>query len=142
MESQPMKASELGRFVCVAQGAGEARGCLHRDRTISADGVWVRSSDPQVPGSHMYSSAHRDCFEAWQQREEGPAGPTKRGIVHVSSRHPQTGGVDGGPYVSGRELERVERAQRQWMAQGYGVAPVPEDGQEHPEDRPCPACST
>jgi hypothetical protein len=65
----------------------------------------------------------------------------KRGIVHVSSHHPQTGGADGGGYLSGRELERVERVQRQWMAKGYGVAPVPADGREHPEDVRCPACS-
>ena len=66
----------------------------------------------------------------------------KRGIVHVSSHHPQTGGVDGGPFLDGGELERVERVQREWMANGYGVAPVPVDGREHPEDRACPVCST
>jgi hypothetical protein len=65
----------------------------------------------------------------------------KRGIVHVSSHHPQAGGADGGPHLSGRELERVERQQRAWTARGYGVAPVPADGREHPEDQPCPACS-
>jgi hypothetical protein len=67
MESQPMKDSELGRYVCVARG-----GCLHTPhRTITADGVWVRSPDPDSlnPGSHLYSSAHRDCFEAWASRE-------------------------------------------------------------------------
>jgi hypothetical protein len=77
MESQPMKDSELGRYVCVAHAApGEARGCLHRDRTITSDGVWVRSPDPDPlnPGSHLYSSAHRDCFEAWQAREAQEAG--------------------------------------------------------------------
>jgi hypothetical protein len=65
MDSQPMKDSELGRYVCVAHG-----GCLHRNRTITSDGVWVRSPDPLVPGSHFYSSAHRDCYEAWAAREE------------------------------------------------------------------------
>ncbi len=70
MDSQPMKPEELGQYVCVAHG-----GCLHRGersgRTINSDGVWVRSPDPDPlnPGSHIYSSAHRDCFEAWQQRE-------------------------------------------------------------------------
>lgn len=62
-----MQASELGQFVCVAHG-----GCLHSPhRTITADGVWVRSPDPDPlnHGSHVYSSAHRDCAEAWQARE-------------------------------------------------------------------------
>jgi hypothetical protein len=62
------------------------------------------------------------------------------GIVHVSSHHPTTGGVDGTGYVSGRELERAERAQRNWMARGHGVGPAPEDGREHVEDKPCPLC--
>lgn len=72
MESQPMKPEELGRYVCVAHGAGQERGCLHYPRTtIDSDGVWVRSPDPDPlnPGSHIYGSAHRDCFEAWQARE-------------------------------------------------------------------------
>lgn len=61
-----MKPGELGRYVCVAHG-----GCLHRSSRIESDGVWVRSPDPDPlnPGSHVYSSAHRDCFEAWQARE-------------------------------------------------------------------------
>jgi hypothetical protein len=72
MESQPMKASELGRYICVVP-----IGCLHAGqrggRDIRSDGVWVRSPDPDPlnPGSHLYSSAHRDCFEAWQAREDG-----------------------------------------------------------------------
>ena len=70
MESQPMKPGELGRYVCVSTpiGAGE---CLHSPHiTIMSDGVWVRSPDPDPlnPGSHLYSSAHRDCFEARQAR--------------------------------------------------------------------------
>ena len=65
MESQPMKPDELGRYVCVAQG-----GCLRLHRTISDNGVWVRSPDSLHPGSHLYSSAHRDCLEAWQARED------------------------------------------------------------------------
>lgn len=67
METRPMKPGELGRYVCVAHG-----GCLHSPKiTITADGVWVRSPDPDPlnPGSHLYSSAHRDCFEAWQARD-------------------------------------------------------------------------
>lgn len=63
MESQPMKQDELGRYVCVAHG-----GCLHSPhRTITSDGVWVRVRDSL--GTHTYSSAHRDCFDAWQARE-------------------------------------------------------------------------
>ena len=68
MESQPMKASELGRYVCVAHG-----GCLHSPHiTINSDGVWVRSPDPDPlnPGSHLYSSAHRDCYEHWAASEK------------------------------------------------------------------------
>ena len=67
LEYRPMKPEELGKYVCVAHG-----GCLHSPAiTITADGVWVRSPDPDPlnPGSHLYSSAHRDCFEAWQARE-------------------------------------------------------------------------
>jgi hypothetical protein len=62
-ESAPMKPGELGRYVCVLS-------CQHtgpRDtRTIRSDGVWVK----QGPGG-PFSSAHRDCFEAW--RNHGPA---------------------------------------------------------------------
>ena len=68
MESQPMKPSELGTYVCVAHG-----GCLHSPHiTITSDGVWVRSPDPDPlnPGSHLYSSAHRDCYERWAASEE------------------------------------------------------------------------
>jgi hypothetical protein len=65
MESQPMKAGELGRYVCVVHPAPEAGGCLHSPHiTIVSDGVWVRLADSLNPGSHVYSSAHRDCFEA------------------------------------------------------------------------------
>lgn len=66
LEAQPMKAGELGRFVCVSRN-----GCLHSPCiTIRSDGVWVRSPDPDPlnPGSHLYSSAHRDCYEAWAAR--------------------------------------------------------------------------
>lgn len=121
-----MKTEELGRYVCVVHG-----GCLHSPHiTITSNGVWVK-------WGQIFSSAHRDCFDAWQTRESTDK---KRGIVHVSSHHPQTGGADGGPYLSGRELERVDTAQREWMAAGYGVAPVPEDGREHALDAPCPLC--
>ena len=67
MESQPMKDSENGQYVCVAHG-----GCLHSpNRTISSDGVWVRSPDPDPlnPGSHLYSSAHSDCYANWAKTE-------------------------------------------------------------------------
>jgi hypothetical protein len=58
MESQTMKPSELGKYVCVAHG-----GCLHSpDITITSDGVWVKAGQ-------QWSSAHRDCFQAWQARE-------------------------------------------------------------------------
>jgi hypothetical protein len=58
METQPMKPYELGHYVCVAHG-----GCLHSPQvTISSDGVWVK-------GPTSWTSAHRDCFEAWQARE-------------------------------------------------------------------------
>lgn len=61
MESQPMKQSELGRYVCVAHG-----GCLRTPHTtIMADGVWVKAGQ-------QWSSAHRDCFNAWQARERQP----------------------------------------------------------------------
>ena len=51
--------------------------------------------------------------------------------------------------TTGHRLENVERQSRAAMAEGYGVAPVPEDGQEHLMSpgrgrrplRPCPACS-
>jgi hypothetical protein len=68
MESQPMKPHELGRYVCVP-----ASTCLHSPRiTIYSDGVWVRSPDPDPrnPGSHLYSSAHRECYEARQAAED------------------------------------------------------------------------
>jgi hypothetical protein len=65
MESAPMKASELGQYVCVVHPAPEAGGCLHSPNiTIMSDGVWVRLPDSLNPGSHVYSSAHRDCYEA------------------------------------------------------------------------------
>lgn len=59
-ETQPMRDDELSRYVCVARG-----GCLHTpNRTIREDGVWVRYPDSLNPGSYVYSSAHRDCYEA------------------------------------------------------------------------------
>lgn len=65
METRPMKASELGRYVCVAHG-----GCQHSPRiTITSDGVWVKVPDSLNPGGHMYTSAHRDCCERWQAAE-------------------------------------------------------------------------
>ena len=67
-EVQPMEPGALGRFVCVARG-----GCLHSPRiTIHSNWVWVRSLDPDPlnPDSHLYSSAHRDCFEASQARKD------------------------------------------------------------------------
>jgi hypothetical protein len=52
MESKPMKAHELGKYVCVP-----ASTCLHSpDITIRSDGVWVKSGT-------LFSSAHRDCFD-------------------------------------------------------------------------------
>jgi hypothetical protein len=66
-QSRPMKPSELGRYVCVAHG-----GCLKSPKiTIESDGVWVRSPhpDPLSGGKHLYTSAHRDCFEAWKASE-------------------------------------------------------------------------
>jgi hypothetical protein len=68
MDTQPMKAGEMGRFVCVAHG-----GCLHaippgRSSTIRADGVWVRHPDLNQ-GGHLFSSAHRGCYERWAARE-------------------------------------------------------------------------
>lgn len=61
MDTQPMKASELGRFVCVAHG-----GCLHSPhRMITSDGVWVK----QGYGGPV-SSAHRDCYERWAAAEQ------------------------------------------------------------------------
>lgn len=59
-DTQPMREDELGRYVCVARG-----GCLHTpDLTIREDGVWVRYPDSLNPGSHVYSSAHRTCYES------------------------------------------------------------------------------
>jgi hypothetical protein len=58
-ESAPMKDSELGQYVCVLA-------CLHSPHiTIRSDGVWVK----QGPGG-PFSSAHRDCYEAWKARED------------------------------------------------------------------------
>jgi hypothetical protein len=48
-----MKPSELGKFVCVAN-------CRQDHRTISSDGVWVKTGT-------MFSSAHRACHEAQQE---------------------------------------------------------------------------
>lgn len=60
MDTQPMKQGELGRYVCVARG-----GCLHSPEiTIEEGGVWVREKS-----GGPISSAHGDCFEAWQARE-------------------------------------------------------------------------
>lgn len=56
---------------------------------------------------------------------------TGKGIVHVSSHHPEG-------ELSGAELTRVETMQRRWIMRGYGVAPVPLDGKEHLEDEPLP----
>ena len=59
IESAPMKPSELGQYVCVLS-------CLHSPhRTIRTDGVWVK----QGPGG-PFSSAHRDCYEAWRAAQE------------------------------------------------------------------------
>jgi hypothetical protein len=65
-ETAPMKPAELGRYVCV-------HSCLHSPHiTIRSDGIWVRSPDPDPlnPGSHLYSSAHRDCYDAEQSGQE------------------------------------------------------------------------
>jgi hypothetical protein len=57
-ESKPMKPGELGRYVCVP-----ASSCLHSpDLTIRADGVWVEHGG-------QFSSAHRDCYEAWKGQQ-------------------------------------------------------------------------
>lgn len=51
-ETRPMKAHELGRYVCVPAAA-----CLKSPHiTITADGLWVRSGG-------QFSSQHRDCYE-------------------------------------------------------------------------------
>jgi hypothetical protein len=56
-ETAPMKPSELGRYVCV-------HNCLHSPHiTINSDGVWVKHGG-------QFSSAHRDCYEAWAATEE------------------------------------------------------------------------
>lgn len=58
--THPMTKEEMesGRYVCVARG-----GCLHSPHiTIHSNGVWVRYPDSLNPGSHVYSSAHRDCY--------------------------------------------------------------------------------
>lgn len=58
-ETAPMKPSERGQYVCVLS-------CLHSPHlTIHGGGVWVK----QRPGG-PFSSAHRDCYEAWREREE------------------------------------------------------------------------
>jgi hypothetical protein len=62
-ESRPMKDSELGRYVCVTRPAA---GCLHRSTTVSADGVWVKTGQ-------QWSTAHRDCYQAWQREQAGGA---------------------------------------------------------------------
>lgn len=70
METQPMKSAEYGRFVCVAHG-----GCLHSPHiTIHSDGVWVRYPDSLNPGGHLYTSAHRDCYERWERDEHNADG--------------------------------------------------------------------
>lgn len=52
-QTAPMKASELGQFMCAPAGR-----CLHAPRLlIESDGVWVKTGG-------QFSSAHRDCHEA------------------------------------------------------------------------------
>jgi hypothetical protein len=72
---------------------------------------------------------------------EGGDNSPRRGVIHVTSEHPITGGHDGQGYVSGSELERVARTELAWRAAGYIAAPAPDDGQEHAIGQPCPACS-
>lgn len=63
-DTQPMHEDELGRYVCVARGTPTG-GCLRSpDITITSDGVWVRYPDSLNPGSHVYSSAHRACYQS------------------------------------------------------------------------------
>ena len=58
-ETLPMQPHELGRYVCVAAGK-----CLYSPYiTINTDGLWVRLPDSLNPGSYVYSSAHRRCYE-------------------------------------------------------------------------------
>ncbi len=91
LSSRPMKASELGRYVCVPSGS-----CLHSPGiTISADGVWVRSPgpDPLYPGRHVYSSAHRDCYErraASEQQAGQPVLNDERAYLILTAIDPVT----------------------------------------------------
>jgi hypothetical protein len=90
-ESAPMKPREMapGTYVCV-------RDCQHSPHiTIRSDGVWVRSPDPDPlnPGSHLYSSAHRDCYEAWAAsqdaiREAGTRTDARALAAYMEARTP------------------------------------------------------
>lgn len=103
MDTQPMKAAELGQFVCVAHG-----GCLHRNRTITSDGVWVR----QGPGG-PFSSAHRDCYERWAATERGD---TLFGV----SKYPKRADPDpaAGPFDSD-SIQEARMVNGQTRDEGY-----------------------
>ena len=96
-DSQPMKASELGRYVCVPSGSCLHRGLDRRGPMIDADGVWVRSPDPDPlnPGSYLYSSAHRDCYERRQASAKAavsqPVLNEERAYLILTNTDPVTG---------------------------------------------------
>lgn len=88
MESAPMKDSELGKYVCVVHPDPAAGGCLHSPHiTIMSDGVWVKLPDSVNPGSFVYSSAHRDCYESWAVRQDAiRVDEQPNGLFHITRR--------------------------------------------------------
>lgn len=43
--------------------------------------------------------------------------------------------------ANGRAVEHAQARAEFWRDAGYAIAPVPDDGWEHPLDEPCPACA-
>jgi hypothetical protein len=98
---------------------------------IDADGVWVRSPDPDPlnPGSHLYSSAHRGCYAAWAARQdatrvdEQPSGlyqVTGRGVTSTAGT--RTGALALAEYREARapaDLELFLRTAPAWNCISY-----------------------
>jgi hypothetical protein len=117
MESAPMKDSELGQFVCVAHG-----GCLHSPhRTIRSDGVWVKQGS-----GGPFSSAHRDCFDAWEAS-------VARDVANIARAedHPQRASYARQPV----DPELFRRTAPQWNCVDY-----PANGPHYTPNSGCVWC--
>jgi hypothetical protein len=54
----------------------------------------VAEPDPLNPGSHLYSSAHRDCYEAWAGRQGAVRDRQRSGtwhVIHAGRIYPEPG---------------------------------------------------